>query len=68
MLFIIGKYNYIGYEEIEKISKNIIEFANEKSLRIIIKSHPRNNNNSKLFEYIDDNYKNYEISKNSIFF
>ena len=68
ILFLVGKYNYIGFDEIKVITKNILLFAKKRSLKVIIKPHPRNINNSILYKFADNIYKGYLKSENSIFY
>jgi len=68
ILLLIGKYNYIGLGELKIIAKNIFLFAGSKSIKVIVKPHPRNVNNFSLFKYLDSFDTSYEISGNSVFY
>jgi hypothetical protein len=64
----LGKYNYVGINEIKDIIKNIFNFARKSSTKIIIKPHPRNLDNSMLINYANSLKVEYEISSNSVFY
>tara|TARA_B100000965_G_C19603452_1_gene764469 strand:- start:9915 stop:11108 length:1194 start_codon:yes stop_codon:yes gene_type:complete len=68
ILLLIGKYNYIGLGELKIIAKNIFQFAVSKSIKVIVKPHPRNINNFSFFKYLDSFDALYEISSNSVFY
>ena len=68
ILLLLGKYNYVGLSEIMSIIENVFAFAKNRLTNIIIKPHPRNINNSRIFKFADSLNIKYQISKNSVFY